>query len=74
MVMSNEEICRDYRAAKNRTKQIGILADLNACKKADIVAVLLETGCDVPWKSSTTSRTDGGMTRTTIAASSCWMA
>lgn len=29
-----------YRAAKNKRKQIGILAQLNACSKAEIIQVL----------------------------------
>lgn len=48
MIMTNEEIVRDYRAAKNRTKQIGILADENMCSKREIVEILLEAGEEVP--------------------------
>ena len=48
MIMTNEEIVRDYRAAKNRTKQIGILADENMCSKRGIVDILLEMGEEVP--------------------------
>lgn len=33
MTMTNEEICRDYRAAKVPSKQIHILADLNQCDR-----------------------------------------
>lgn len=48
MIMTNEEIVRDYRSAKNRTKQIGILADENMCSKRGIVDILLEAGEEVP--------------------------
>lgn len=48
MTMTNEEILRDYRGAKNRVAQIGILADLNACKKQDIVEILQAAGEKVP--------------------------
>lgn len=48
MIMTNEEIVRDYRVAKNRTKQIGILADVNMCSKREIVEILLEMGEEVP--------------------------
>lgn len=46
--MTNEEICREYREAKSKLKQIAVLADLNACKKWDIVEVLKQAGIDVP--------------------------
>lgn len=42
--MSAEEICREYRTAKNQTAQIGILADLNACSPAQIKKILQENG------------------------------
>ncbi len=48
MIMTNEEIVRDYRQAKNRSKQIGILAELNGCKKSDIVKILVDAGETVP--------------------------
>ena len=48
MVMTNEEIVRDFNQAANRMKQIGILADQNLCSKQDIVAVLVDAGCEVP--------------------------
>lgn len=38
------EICKNYRIAKNPKEQIGILADLNACSKSSIEAVLEEAG------------------------------
>ena len=48
MVMTANEIVRDYRAAKSPMKQIGILADVNCCEKRDIVNILLEMGEKVP--------------------------
>ena len=46
MVMTANEILRDYRAAKSPMKQIGILADVNCCEKRDIVNILLEHAID----------------------------
>ena len=48
MNMTNEEIARDYRAAKSKMKQIPILADLNGCDNKTIVNILLEEGESVP--------------------------
>ena len=48
MTMTTEEIVRDYREAKVKTKQIQILADLNGCKSRDIVKILIEAGESVP--------------------------
>ncbi len=48
MTMTDEEICRDYRTAKTPTKQIGILADLNGCTKAEIKEILIAGGCELP--------------------------
>ena len=48
MTMTNEEIVRDYKAAKAPQKQIGILADLNVCSKKEIVEILREAGCELP--------------------------
>lgn len=48
MVMTANEILRDYRAAKSPMKQIAILADVNCCEKRDIVNILLEMGEKVP--------------------------
>ena len=44
MQMSAEEICRDYRQAKDPRAQIRILADLNACSPAHIKKILQEGG------------------------------
>lgn len=42
--MTPTEICKEYRAAKNKKKQIGILADQNLCSKSDIIKILAENG------------------------------
>ena len=41
MTMTELEIIADYRQAKDPAAQIKVLADLNACKSADICKVLL---------------------------------
>lgn len=48
MEMTKSEIVAEYKAAKVPMKQIAILADQNLCKKKEIVAILIEVGCDVP--------------------------
>lgn len=48
MTMTDEEICRDYRAAATPQKQIGILADLNQCSKERIKQILVAGGCELP--------------------------
>ena len=48
MTMTDEEICRDYRAAAAPLKQIGILADLNQCSKERIKQILIKGGCELP--------------------------
>lgn len=47
--MTNEEICRDYRLAKQKVKQIGILADLNECTRKEIVEILKASGEELPY-------------------------
>lgn len=42
--MSIAEIVASYKGAADQNKQIGILADLNACKKSDIKWVLRDAG------------------------------
>ena len=44
MQMTNEEIVRDYNAAANKSKQIKILAELNAVSPGEIRAVLAQAG------------------------------
>ena len=48
--MTNEEleIVREYKAAKQPLKQIGILSDLNGVDKSEIVRILREAGCELP--------------------------
>ena len=48
MTMTNEEICRDYRTAKSKLKQIQILAELNECSKDTIKRILVEGGEKLP--------------------------
>lgn len=38
--MTNAEIIASYKAAKNKTTQIKILADLNCCRTADIKKIV----------------------------------
>lgn len=44
MVMTNEEIVRMYREAKNKKLQVEILADLNLCKQEEIIEILKKGG------------------------------
>lgn len=46
-MMSDEEICRRYRTAKNRWEMTEILAQLNMMKRIDILEILLENGEDI---------------------------
>lgn len=50
MQMTTEEIIRNYTEAKDKSKQIGILADLNGCDKEKIRAILISKGCQMPTK------------------------
>lgn len=45
--MTKQEICKEYREAKNKSQQIEILADLNLCTKEDIVKLLKDEGEEV---------------------------
>ena len=45
--MNSEQICREYREAKNKKQQIGILADQNLCGKSEIIKILIEAGEDM---------------------------
>ena len=47
-MMSTEEILYSYHNAACRTKQIGILADLNACSRDEIARILEENGEEIP--------------------------
>ena len=42
MLMSKDDITEMYRGAKNKIKQISILADMNCCSKKEIRAYLRE--------------------------------
>lgn len=44
--MDPGEIARDYNAAINKRKQIGILADLNGCKRQKIIDILRQQGIE----------------------------
>jgi len=48
MVMTDSEICSEYRQAKTPQKQIGILADMNCCDKREIVEILRANGETLP--------------------------
>ena len=50
MQMTVEEIIRSYTQAKDKSKQIGILADLNGCDKEKIRTILISKGCQMPTK------------------------
>jgi len=47
-VMDPGEIVVDYRRAANKTKQIDVLANLNACQPRDIAELLQERGEELP--------------------------
>jgi len=62
MQMTVEEIIRNYTQAKDKSKQIGILADLNGCDKEKIRAILISKGCQMPTKGrprKTSTSTEG---------------
>ena len=40
MEMTNEEIIKSYKEAKNKSRQIKILAELNCCKQIDIKKIV----------------------------------
>lgn len=46
MNMTENEIVRNYREAKNKREQVTILADFNRCEKEEIVDILLKNGVD----------------------------
>ena len=64
MQMTVEEIIRNYTEAKDKSKQIGILADLNGCTKEKIRAILISKGCQMPTKGRP-SKTSTSTKRTT---------
>lgn len=44
MVMTNDEIVRDYRGARKKRDQVRILADLNLCTTKEIAQILSQAG------------------------------
>lgn len=52
MQMTEYEICQSYREALNKTKQISILAELNACEKKAIIEIIHRNGDMVPGEKS----------------------
>lgn len=48
LTMTPEDICKEYRTAKSPLKQIGVLAELNACPKGEIIKVLRDNGEKLP--------------------------
>ena len=46
MQMTNEEIVRRFKEAKDKKKQVGILAELNMCEKYQIIEILKASGID----------------------------
>lgn len=54
MEMTDNEIVRSYNEAANKTKQIGVLADLTQRKVPDIIRLLKESGAQLPEKYSNT--------------------
>lgn len=57
-VMTPNEICRDYRSAKNKREQIKILADLNCTSTEEIIKVLVDCGEMAPPKKKPAKRTE----------------
>lgn len=47
MMMTEREIVKSFREAKNKRQQIGILADLNCCDSSIIKDILRENGIDL---------------------------
>ena len=46
MQMTNEEIVRSYKEAKHKKEQVGILAELNACTRSQIIEILRAGGIE----------------------------
>ena len=44
MQMTDDEIVRHYREARNKAKDIPVLADLNDCKPKEIREILIRAG------------------------------
>lgn len=53
MEMTPAQIAQMYREAKDKNRQVSILADLNCCKREDIIQILKDCGfhcCQLPRK------------------------
>ena len=48
MQMSDSEIVRSYKEAKDKRSQVGVLAELNACSKDYIREILQRNGINAP--------------------------
>ncbi len=59
MVMTNEEILRDYRQAKSKFIQLGVLADLNQVDRKVIAQILADAGEELPGNYKGRPRKDG---------------
>lgn len=66
MQMTVEEIIRNYTQAKDKSKQIGILADLNGCDKEKIRSILRTKGVPLPTKGRPKKETSTRKTSTKI--------
>ena len=56
MEMTEADIARDYRLAKNKNMQIGILADRNCTSRERIIDILLEKGENIVLRKDTRGR------------------
>lgn len=46
--MTEKEICRRYRNAKNQSAQLQILAELNSVSRTEIIRILVKNGEKLP--------------------------
>lgn len=60
MYMTEAEICRDYRltADTHKPKQIGILADMNLCRRSQIAGILERHGESIIQKRAMPTRAE----------------
>ena len=56
MTMQPGEIAIEYKQAKDKLKQVNILAELNECPKAEIIRILQEQGVQVDGRLLQTGR------------------
>ena len=64
MVMTNEEIIRDYRQSKSKFIQLGVLADLNQVDRKVIAKILADAGEELPGNYKGRPRKDGQAPKT----------